>query len=221
MIDDLRRIARGGQHEIEIRKSRFICTIERVVTEEAARDVIARLKKEHWQANHNCSAYILGPRGEAQRSSDDGEPSGTAGMPMLEVLRRQRLTDIVAVVTRYFGGTLLGAGGLIRAYGGAVSATLGTLQIVERRILQVVAVEVPHAEAGRLLNALIASPFPDASVDYGATGAQFELHLAREDVDPFRRWLAEQTSGSAEAVVLGEMPIDVPVATNSTLDEED
>jgi uncharacterized YigZ family protein len=211
MTDTLRRIAKSGSHEIEIRKSRFICSIERVETDEAARGHIASLKKTHWQANHNCSAYIIGERGEIQRSSDDGEPSGTAGTPMLEVLRRMNLTDTVAVVTRYFGGTLLGAGGLIRAYGGAVSETVRLLGVVQRQMLHVVAVDVDHGMAGKLHNALSSSAFPDATVEYGAAGATFELHLTADDLEPFTTWIAETTNGAIAPTILGETSIDVPV----------
>jgi uncharacterized YigZ family protein len=211
MPEELRRIARSGSHEIEIRKSRFLCSVERVDSDEAARELIASMKKAHWQANYNCSAYIIGERGEVQRSSDDGEPSGTAGTPMLEVLRRMRLTDVVAVVIRYFGGTLLGAGGLIRAYGGAVSETIRQVGVVQRRTLQVVSVNVDHVQAGKLHNALSSSGFPEASVTYGAEGAQFELHLENPELEPFSAWLAEATNGSATPVIQGQTSIDVPV----------
>lgn len=119
-------------HEIEIKKSRFICQISWVKTEAEARDFISLVKKQHYKANHNCSAFILGDKQELQRSSDDGEPSGTAGVPMLEVLKKRELTDLCVVVTRYFGGIKLGAGGLIRAYAGSVSAALDEAQLVRR-----------------------------------------------------------------------------------------
>lgn len=212
MIESPRRIASDCEIETEIKKSRFICSLARVETEDAARDVIASLRKTHWQANHHCSAWIIGERGELQRSNDDGEPAGTAGTPMLEVLRRQRLTDVVAVVTRYFGGTLLGAGGLIRAYGGSVADAVRHAGIVERRLLRVTAFEIDHASAGRVHNALIASPFPQPTVDYGANGVAFELHLEPGQIDPFATWLAEQTNGTASILDLGDVPIDVPIA---------
>src|SRR5699024_11199596 len=106
-------IRENGQAEIEIKKSRFICSLFRIDTEETAKDFLQQLKKEHWKASHNCSAFVLGEKQEIQRSSDDGEPSGTAGVPILEVLKQRQLKDVLAVVTRYFGGTKLGAGGLI------------------------------------------------------------------------------------------------------------
>ena len=117
--------------EEEIKKSRFICQLKRVETEEEGREYIAQVKKEHYKATHSCSAMIIGENSEIKRSSDDGEPSGTAGVPMLTVLEKQGLTNVVAVVTRYFGGIKLGAGGLIRAYAGSVANALKKIGIVE------------------------------------------------------------------------------------------
>lgn len=122
MIERYRTIKENGQSEIEIKKSRFICSLKRIESEEEAKNFIQEIKKEHWKANHNCSAFVIGEKNEIQRSSDDGEPSGTAGVPMLEVLKKNQLINVAAVVTRYFGGTKLGTGGLIRAYTHAVSS---------------------------------------------------------------------------------------------------
>ena len=116
--------------EIEIKKSRFICHLKRIDNEDMAREYINQIKKEHYKANHNCSAYTLGENQEIQRSSDDGEPSGTAGIPMLEILKKRGIINTLAVVTRYFGGTKLGASGLIRAYSGSVNNALDTVQLV-------------------------------------------------------------------------------------------
>ncbi|MFK4961333.1 YigZ family protein [Lactococcus formosensis subsp. formosensis] len=117
--------------EEEIKKSRFICHLKRVYTEEEARSFISEIKKEHHKANHNCSAFTLDDRQEIQRSSDDGEPSGTAGVPMLEILKKREITNVCAVVTRYFGGTKLGAGGLIRAYAGSVGHAIDQVGLVK------------------------------------------------------------------------------------------
>ncbi|WP_279580857.1 YigZ family protein [Fodinicola feengrottensis] len=154
--------------ETQARKSRFLCLLAPVESEAAAREVVAQRRRAHHGAGHHCSAFMLGPSGQLQRSSDDGEPAGTAGMPMLEVLRGRGLTDVVAVVTRYFGGVLLGTGGLIRAYGGAVSAAADTATIVRRRPVHTVVVTIDHQHAGRLENELRASPYTVDSVDYSA-----------------------------------------------------
>lgn len=128
-------IKRDDIFEEEIKKSRFICQLKRIKTEAEARDFITKVKKAHHKANHNVSAFTLGDSQEIQRSSDDGEPSGTAGVPILEILKKREITNVVAVVTRYFGGIKLGAGGLIRAYAGSVNHAIdmiGLVQIIEQ-----------------------------------------------------------------------------------------
>jgi uncharacterized YigZ family protein len=140
-----RTVAGNAVAETEVKRSRFLCRIERVDSEEVARTVVERARKEHWDARHHCSAFVLGPDGAVQRSSDDGEPSGTAGAPMLEVLRGREVSDVVAVVTRWFGGTLLGAGGLVRAYGDAVRAGLDAAGVHERVLAALFDVDVSHA----------------------------------------------------------------------------
>ncbi|WEV60956.1 YigZ family protein [Streptococcaceae bacterium ESL0729] len=131
--------------EEEIKKSRFICQLKRVYTEDEAREFIQSVKKEHYKATHNVSAFTLGDKQEIQRSSDDGEPTGTAGIPMLEILKKRGIVNVVAVVTRYFGGTKLGAGGLIRAYGGAVAHALDGVDLVKKIEQQEVAIVLDYA----------------------------------------------------------------------------
>ncbi|MBE7700379.1 YigZ family protein [Oerskovia sp. Sa1BUA8] len=147
-------VARPVEHELVVKKSRFITLLHPVTSVADAEAVIARVRKEHWDARHHCTALVVGTHADQQRSSDDGEPSGTAGIPMLEVLRHRHVTDVVAVVTRYFGGVLLGAGGLVRAYSNAVSETLDMAPMLRREIMVEVTVEVPHADAGRMGNVL-------------------------------------------------------------------
>lgn len=124
-------IKKNGSHEIEIKKSRFICTMVRIQSEDQAKQLIEQVTKENSKANHNCYAYMLGDDDHIQRESDNGEPSGTAGVPILEVLKKNELHNVLAVVTRYFGGIKLGAGGLIRAYSNATSTTIDQLGIVK------------------------------------------------------------------------------------------
>ena len=128
---EFRTIKEDGQVQEEIKKSRFICHVKRIYSEEEARDFITTIKKEHYKATHNCSAFIVGERSEIKRTSDDGEPSGTAGVPMLGVLENHNLTNVCVVVTRYFGGIKLGAGGLIRAYAGSVNHAIEAVGLVE------------------------------------------------------------------------------------------
>lgn len=126
------RTVRGyGQAELEINKSRFIAYVNRVETEEAALSFIEKIRKQHWDATHNCAAYITGDNDHQQKADDDGEPSGTAGRPTLEVIKKSALSNTAVVITRYFGGIKLGAGGLVRAYGKSTTAGLTAAGIVE------------------------------------------------------------------------------------------
>lgn len=154
MIETYRTIQKDGQAELEIKKSRFICHLKRVYTEAEAKAFIQQIKKEHWKANHNCSAFVIGEKSEIQRSSDDGEPSGTAGNPMLEVLKKKELINVCAVVTRYFGGTKLGAGGLIRAYSHSISHALEATNIVQGTLQHEVFLTVDYSLLGKLQNFL-------------------------------------------------------------------
>ncbi|GEL20364.1 YigZ family protein [Pseudonocardia asaccharolytica DSM 44247 = NBRC 16224] len=207
-----RVIARDGAHEIEIQRSRFLCSLARVGDEESAAAFIAGIRKQHWSATHNCSAFRVGPDGAIARSSDDGEPAGTAGVPMLEVLARRGLTDTVAVVTRYFGGTKLGAGGLVRAYGRAVAEAIDAVGTLRRARFAVLEIAVGYAEAGRLEHMLRAAGHRIASIDYGGQ-ARFTVHVPLTGADgtaQFDAWLAEQTGGAAAAVPAGTVDLDVP-----------
>lgn len=143
---DYKTITNDGIVEEEIKKSRFICHLKRISSEEEGRGYIAQIKKEHHKANHSCSAMIFGEEGQIKRSSDDGEPSGTAGVPMLTVLEKQGLTNVIAVVTRYFGGIKLGAGGLIRAYSGSVAHAIEEIGRVEVKELTGLTVELTYSQ---------------------------------------------------------------------------
>ncbi|MCL1897784.1 MAG: IMPACT family protein [Micrococcales bacterium] len=174
-------LAKPVTHELIVKRSRFVTTLQPVGTETEARQAIAQIAKLHHAANHNCSAMVIGSDGGLQRSNDDGEPSGTAGLPMLEVLRRRAVTDVVAVVTRYFGGTLLGAHGLVRAYSGAVAETLDMAALVRKVWLEIVHLEVDAGAAGREeahVRSLVgaSSGIDLVKVTYGAE-ATFELAL--------------------------------------------
>ena len=151
---EYRTIKEDGQVQEEIKKSRFICHVKRVYNEEEARDFISAIKKEHYKATHNCSAFIVGERSEIKRTSDDGEPSGTAGVPMLGVLENHNLTNVCVVVTRYFGGIKLGAGGLIRAYAGSVALAvkeIGIIEIKEQAGIQIHMTYAQYQEYGNFL----------------------------------------------------------------------
>lgn len=201
-------VARSVVAETEVKRSRFLCRLERVSTEEQARAVVEKVRKEHWGARHNCSAFVLGPDAGVQRSSDDGEPSGTAGAPMLEVLRGREVSDVVAVVTRYFGGILLGAGGLVRAYSDAVRVALDEAGVQERRLMRLLDVPVQHEDAGRLENGLRGHGATVLGVEYGAVAT---LHVAVPEGDAARlsSLLAELSGGAVEASPTGTAWVDV------------
>ncbi len=139
-----------GEGEIEEKKSRFLGKIKPVETEEEALAFIESIKKQYWDARHNCYAYIIGEHSESIRCSDDGEPSGTAGKPMLEVLQNNELKNVVVVVTRYFGGTLLGTGGLVRAYTQATQAALEEAQVATMTLMSVMEIRTDYNAIGKL-----------------------------------------------------------------------
>jgi uncharacterized YigZ family protein len=170
-------IAGQGTAEIVVSRSRFRCNLVRVEDEMSARGVIEQARKVHWDARHHCSAFVLGPDRSIERSSDDGEPPGTGGAPMLEVLRGRELSDVVAVVTRWFGGTLLGTGGLSRAYADAVRAALEVTTIVQRVEQELCEVTVDLAAAGRLEHELRSRGTKVLNIDYTDV-ATLELAVA-------------------------------------------
>lgn len=152
---DLPRTIKDTIHtELVVKKSRFIVTLAPVKSSEEFSVLVAELKKQYWDARHNCTAAVFGTHAQLQRSSDDGEPAGTAGVPMLEVLRKQNISDAGVVVTRYFGGILLGAGGLIRAYSQAVSLALEQASFVSRELLQSWELPTDYDLVGKIENFL-------------------------------------------------------------------
>ncbi|WP_427007712.1 IMPACT family protein [Pseudarthrobacter sp. H2] len=207
------------RHEIEIKRSRFITVLARTGDEAGARSVVAGLRKEFHDARHHCSAFVLGADRQVQRSNDDGEPSGTAGIPMLEALLKREtgpgladLSDVTAVVVRYFGGILLGTGGLVRAYSESVSGALDRAPLVQRRRLRICSVAVAHAAAGRLENDLRAAGFVMAETSYGAQTTVLRLALPDdpEGLAGAAERLAALSAGSA-SLLPGETEwIDVP-----------
>ncbi|MCY8214491.1 YigZ family protein [Bacillus haynesii] len=197
MLQSYLTVAGEGTHEIVIEKSRFICHLSRVSTEEEAQNFINHIKKQHWNATHNCSAYVIGENDQIQKANDDGEPSGTAGVPMLEVLKKRNLKDTCAVVTRYFGGIKLGAGGLIRAYGKSVSEGLNHVGVVERKLMRVMHTTVNYTWIGKLENELRESPYQIKDIHY-ADDVEFETYVKESKKQAFTEWITELTNGKSE-----------------------
>lgn len=203
MQEQYRTIAREGVHETEVNRSRFICALAPAATEREAQDFVARVRAEHPTATHNCFAYVIGADASVQKASDDGEPGGTAGLPMLQMLTRREVRYAVAVVTRYYGGVKLGAGGLIRAYGGAVGEALDALGTVVRRRYRLATVTVDHQRAGKLENDLRATGRAVREVRY-AEAVTIKIAIPEADVESLRRWLADVTAGTATLELGGE-----------------
>lgn len=197
MLDHYLTIQSDGKHEIIIEKSRFICHIMRVTTESEAQTFIQTIKKEHRDATHNCSAYIIGENDQFQKAHDDGEPSGTAGVPMLEVLKKKKLKNIAVVVTRYFGGTKLGAGGLVRAYGSAVSETIQTIGIVECTLATIIKCSFAYSLVGKIENALEQKNYQINDKEF-TDKVVFHVFVDNDDIPNFRKWITEMANGQLE-----------------------
>lgn len=199
-----------AESEIEVRRSRFITTLARADSEDAARAVVAETRQRYPDARHHCSAFIVGVPDALpiERSSDDGEPSGTAGMPMLDVLRGAGVSQVVAVVTRYFGGVLLGTGGLVRAYSDSVTQALDAAPRVRpvRRVL--FEVEVDHADFGRL-----ESDLRNAGVDVvdAAFGARATLTVAEPPGVELPELVARLSHGAGTVERAGWVTAERPV----------
>ncbi|MGL4523843.1 MAG: YigZ family protein [Bacilli bacterium] len=145
-------IKKAGETETVIERSRFITYVARAFSEEEAQNFIAAIKKKHWDATHNCSCYMIGDHDLIQKANDDGEPSGTAGVPMLEVLKKRSLKNTVVVVTRYFGGIKLGAGGLIRAYSKSTVNGINETGVIERKKMQRLSLRLDYTWVGKMEN---------------------------------------------------------------------
>ncbi|WRP08915.1 YigZ family protein [Rossellomorea aquimaris] len=186
-----------GEHEINIERSRFIAYLTRAETEEEAQEFITSIKKKHHDATHNCSAYMIGENNLIQKANDDGEPSGTAGVPMLEVLKKRDLKDTVVVVTRYFGGIKLGAGGLIRAYGRATSEGLNATGIVERRLMRVMKTKIDYTWLGKVENEVRSSHYQLKEIHY-LEAVEVDVYVEEASKEQFVDWMTELTNGQGE-----------------------
>ncbi|MBD8035729.1 MULTISPECIES: YigZ family protein [Solibacillus] len=185
-----------GESEIIISKSRFLTYVNRAETEEEALLFIEKIKKMHAGATHNCSCYMVGEHDQIQKANDDGEPSGTAGVPMLEVLKKQGLKDTVVVVTRYFGGIKLGGGGLIRAYGKATTEGIAAAQVVERKLHYLMKIGIDYVFLGKIENEIRSSHYMLQDILY-AENVEVCVHVLKEEEQIFTDWITELTNGQA------------------------
>lgn len=184
----------GGEGEIVEKKSRFIATVRPVETEEEALAFIAEMKKKYWNATHNCSAFVIGENQNLQRCSDDGEPQGTAGRPMLDVLLGEEIHNLAVVVTRYFGGTLLGTGGLVRAYSKAVQEGLKHCVVIEKQQGFLLKMNTDYNGVGKIQYILGKRKIQITSSEYAAD-VTLEALVPEEELAKVKEEITEATSG--------------------------
>ncbi len=188
-------IKQSGSHEVIIQKSRFIGHVKRVQTEDEAQAFIQAIKKKHYDATHNCSAYIVGDNDQYQKANDDGEPSGTAGIPMLEVLKRMQLKNTAVVVTRYFGGIKLGAGGLIRAYSTVTSETIKKVGIVKGDLMQGYSIIIEYPLLGKVQNHLNEKAYIIDNINY-LEHVELNIYVPIDREMRFKEELIDLTNGN-------------------------
>lgn len=210
MENNLITIAKNGSHELDIKKSRFIADIFRIQTEEDALQFIQEIKFHHHKANHHCFAYLLGKDDHIQRASDDGEPSGTAGVPILEVLQKNHVHNVLIVVTRYFGGIKLGAGGLIRAYSNSASQVLTEIGLVELVSQTNLKLTVTYAQHDSLIHWLAANHYEVLDSQFGEYVA-IQVPVAESEVESFKTALINLFSGKITFQIIGTQFNEIPL----------
>lgn len=197
MIEQYKTINATYTEEIKVKKSRFICTLIPITSEDEAKAHIDSIKKEYYNANHSCSAYRIGKSKILERYADDGEPSGTAGMPMLEVLRGEGVTNVLAVVTRYFGGTLLGTGGLVRAYTDATKAAFDVAVVITKKMQRKFLIDVSYTLSGKVEYLLHQQGYEILNTNYGE-GVTYEITVDASASDACIKAIRELTSDQFE-----------------------
>lgn len=210
MLSTYYTVKNEDANQMIIQKSRFIGYVKRAESEEDAQSFIQQIKKKHHDATHNCSAYMIGENNQTQKANDDGEPSGTAGVPMLEVLKKRDLKDTVIVVTRYFGGIKLGAGGLIRAYGSATSQAIEAAGVVERRLMNGFSITIDYSMLGKLENELRNSDHVLESINY-LEKVEFIVFVRDGFEEEFLDWITNLTSDTALVEKKGSAYVEIDV----------
>ena len=207
---EYRTIRQDGQAQEEIKKSRFICHAKRVYSVEEARDFIAAIKKEHYKATHNCSAFIVGEKSEIKRTSDDGEPSGTAGVPMLGVMENHQLTNVCFVVTRYFGGIKLGASGLIRAYAGSVALAIKEIGLIEIKEQAGLRLKMSYSQYQNFDNFLKAEDLIEFDTEFTDLVAT-TIYIDKQEKEPLEQKLIEFFNGKIQIDDQGLREVEIPL----------
>ena len=205
-------IKENSYDEFVEKKSTFITHLVRVTSEEEAREFIQKMKKKHYDATHVCSCYVVGDNNEITRANDDGEPSGTAGAPMLDVLVKNEIKNVCATVIRYFGGTKLGTGGLVRAYGGGVINTLKNTTLVERKDALEIRLELGYSLNGKIEYEIEKTNFIVNNLEY-TDKIIYTIYVMEEDYDSFQNWIANLTNGQFKILSTHEKQLEFDINT--------
>lgn len=205
-------IKENSYDEFVEKKSTFITHLVRVTSEEEAREFIQKMKKKHYDATHVCSCYVVGDNNEITRANDDGEPSGTAGAPMLDVLVKNEIKNVCATVIRYFGGTKLGTGGLVRAYGGGVINALKNATLVERKDALEIRLELDYSLNGKIEYEIEKTNFIVNNLEY-TDKIIYTIYVMEEDYDSFQSWIANLTNGQFKILSIHEKQLEFDINT--------
>ena len=203
-------IKEDSYDEFVEKKSTFITHLVRVTSEEEAREFVQKMKKKHYDATHVCSCYVVGDNNEITRASDDGEPSGTAGAPMLDVLVKNEIKNVCATVIRYFGGTKLGTGGLVRAYGGGVINALKNATLVERKDALEIRLELDYSLNGKIEYEIEKTNFIVNNLEY-TDKIIYTIYVMEEDYDSFQSWIANLTNGQFKILSTHEKQLEFDI----------
>lgn len=210
-MEDYKTVLIPDETEIEIKKSRFINLVFHIEAEADAEVILAEIRKKHYKATHVCWAYVLNTNPRRQKASDDGEPSGTAGKPILEVIDHRELKDVLVVVIRYFGGIKLGTGGLIRAYGGGASDVLNHCTVIKKQFSDKLQVVVSYASYGGLSNGLLERDVIPVNEEFGENVTlSFQIPVA--ETKEFLAWVEDKTNGTAQIIQGEQAFVDVALA---------
>ena len=203
-------IKENSYDEFVEKKSTFITHLVRITSEEEAREFIQKMKKKHYDATHVCSCYVVGDNNEITRTNDDGEPSGTAGAPMLDVLVKNEIKNVCATVIRYFGGTKLGTGGLVRAYGGGVINALKNATLVERKDALEIRLELDYSLNGKIEYEIEKTNFIVNNLEY-TDKIIYTIYVMEEDYDSFQSWIANLTNGQFKILSTHEKQLEFDI----------
>lgn len=204
MLEQYRTIYEGGEGEITEKKSRFIATVRLVKSEEEALKFVEEMKKKYWDARHNCFAYVIGERREIMRCSDDGEPQGTAGKPMLDVLLGEELYNTAVVVTRYFGGVLLGTGGLVRAYSKAVQEGIAASRVITKCHGILTEIGTDYNGIGKLQYLFGQRKIPIIDSEYGEA-VKMQVLMPNAEAESIKKAVTEATNARASITDVKEL----------------